>query len=277
MAETLTQQQTRPSRLAPYRAVLGSRLRSQRAYPLSFALDLVSAVLIGVVEFAEMWVIVHQLTSFGGLTLNAMILLFGIANVSWSLADLFVGHLDTIPVYLREGRLEAFYLRPQPVLLQLLTSEISLRRLGRLSVGIACLVYGFAQSGAPLTAPNLALLALTIPSGTAIFAGLFVWAGSLQFFLVNAPEFCNAFTYGGSYAAGQPLTVFTPALRVVFGWVFPVTFVAYLPTIALLGLPGPDWFPAWLAWCAPFAALWVWAVALLLWRWGSRHYQSGGG
>lgn len=277
MVDTLTESGVRPGRFAPYRAVLGSRLRSQRAYPLSFALDLASAVLIGVVEFAEMWVIVHNLTSFGGLTLNAMILLFGIANVSWSIADLLVGHLDTIPVYLREGRLEAFYLRPQPILLQLLTSEISLRRLGRLSVGIACLIYGFAHSGLQLSGSNIALLALTIPSGTAIFAGLFVWAGSVQFFLINAPEFSNAFTYGGSYAAAQPLSVFSPGLRVVFGWIFPVTFVAYLPTIALLGLPGPDWFPAWLAWFAPAAALWVWAIALLLWRWGSRHYQGGGG
>ena len=54
-------------------------------------------------------------------------------------------------------------------------------------------------------------------------------------------------------------------------------FTAYLPTIAVLELPGPALLPSWLAWLAPVAALWVWAVALGLWRTGTRHYQGGGG
>jgi len=39
-------------RLRPYRAVLASRARSQRAYRTSFALDLGSSALVGLVELA---------------------------------------------------------------------------------------------------------------------------------------------------------------------------------------------------------------------------------
>ncbi|MBF6370706.1 ABC transporter permease, partial [Nocardia puris] len=38
-------------RAAPYLAVLGSRVRAQRSYRLSFAADLFGALLVGVVEF----------------------------------------------------------------------------------------------------------------------------------------------------------------------------------------------------------------------------------
>lgn len=268
---------SRPGVWAPYRAVLASRVRAQRVYRMSFALDVTSAVLIGFVEFAEMWVIVRAVRVLGGLDLPAMTLLFGLANVCWSLADMVAGHLDNLPTYLREGRLEAFYLRPQPVLAQLLASDISLRRLGRLTVGVGALGYGLVVAGVAWSPVAVLPLVLSVLSGTAIFAGLFVWAAGLQFFLVNAPEFANAFTYGGSYAATQPLPVLSPALRLLFGWVVPVTFVAYLPTVWLLGLPGAPGFPAWSAWCAPFVAVAVWVVGLLVWRWGSRHYQSGGG
>ena len=34
---------------------------------------------------------------------------------------------------------------------------------------------------------------------------------------------------------------------------------------------------SWAAWCTPLAAVWVWVAAMALWRWGTRHYQSGGG
>ncbi len=279
MAETavVTGLDRRPSRWAPYRAVLGSRLAAQRAYRLSFTLDVVGAFTVGIVEFAEMWVILHNITALGGLDLNAMVLLFGLANIGWSLADMIAGHLDTLPSYVREGRLEAFYLRPQPVLSQLLTSEISLRRFGRLAVAIACLAYGLVGAGVLWSPLAVLLIVVAILGGTAIFSGIFVWAASVQFFLINAPEFANAFTYGGSYASQQPLPALIRPLRLVFGWIVPVTFVGYLPTAWLLGMPGPPGFPSWLAWLTPVVGVWVWGVAAVLWRWGSRHYQGGGG
>ena len=64
---------------------------------------------------------------------------------------------------------------------------------------------------------------------------------------------------------------------VVFGFFFPLAFTAYLPAVTMLGLPGSQWLPAWLGWCAPAAAVWSWLMGLLCWRWGVRHYQGGGG
>ncbi len=58
-------------------------------------------------------------------------MVFGLADLAFSLADLAFGHCDNLPTYLRAGTLDVFYLRPQPLLLQLITSDISLRRLAR--------------------------------------------------------------------------------------------------------------------------------------------------
>jgi ABC-2 type transport system permease protein len=121
------------------------------------------------------------------------------------------------------------------------------------------------------------MLAVAVVCGSLIFAGLFVCAASVQFFVINGSEVTNSFTYGGSYAASQPTSIFPTPLKLLFGFVVPVTFTAYLPTLWVLGLPGPGGLPSWLAWLTPLAAAWVWLVALRLWRWGSRHYQGAGG
>jgi len=263
--------------MAPYRAVLGSRIRAQRTYRTSFVLDLMGTLLIGVAELAEMWVIFHNVRVLGGLDFQAMLLLFGLSNLSFATADLLVGHLDRLPTYIREGTLDAFYLRPQPVLLQLMTSEFALRRLSRSMVGLACLLAGLVVNDVILDVRTVALLISAIVGGCGLFAGLFVCAASLQFFLIDGSELTNTFTYGGAYAAQQPASVFPSPLRLLFGFLVPVTFTAYLPTLAILGLPGPDFLPSWLAWLTPLAALYVWAVALTLWRIGTRHYQGGGG
>ncbi|MDF1606325.1 ABC-2 family transporter protein [Nocardioides sp. YIM 152315] len=262
---------------APYRAVLGSRIRAQRSYRTSFLLDLSSSVLVGLVELAEVWVVFHAVTELGGLDLAAVVLVFGLADLAFSLADLAFGHCDTLPTYLRAGTLDVFYLRPQPLLLQLVTSDISLRRLARAAVGAVALGVGLAVNDVPWSVGSVALVVLSLVSGVATFAAMFVWAAGAQFYLVDGAEATNAFVYGGRYAATQPASVWGRPLVVVFGFFFPMAFTAYLPVVTLLGLPGPDWMPGWLGWCAPLAALWAWALALLTWRAGVRHYQGGGG
>jgi ABC-2 type transport system permease protein len=264
-------------RLRPYRAVLASRARSQRAYRTSFALDLGGSMLIGLVELAEVWVLFRNVTALGGLHFNQILLVFGIADLSFSLADLSFGHLDNLPDYVRAGTLDAFYLRPQPLLLQLISSDISLRRLARAVVGGTALGAGLATSHVSWGPATAVLLPLAVISGYATFAGLFVWAAGLQFFLLDGSEMTNAFVYGGRYAASQPASVWSRPLKLVFGFFFPMAFTAYLPAVTMLGLPGSDWLPAWLGWFAPVAAVWAWLMGLLCWRWGVRHYQGGGG
>ena len=66
------------ARLAPYRAVLASRVRSQRAYRASFVVDLVASALVTVTEFAEVWVLFHNVDVLGGLTLAQVMLVFGL-------------------------------------------------------------------------------------------------------------------------------------------------------------------------------------------------------
>jgi ABC-2 type transport system permease protein len=265
------------ARTAPYRAVLAARIRAQRSYRSNFAVDLSSSLLVGLFELAEVWVVFHSVGSLGGVDLAAIVLVFGLADVSYSLADLAFGHCDTLPTYLRAGTLDVFYLRPQPLLLQLVTSDISLRRLARAAVGVVAVVVGLSVNDVAWSFDAVALLVLALVSGWATFAAMFVWAAGAQFFLLDGAEATNAFVYGGRYAATQPASVWDRPLKVVFGFLFPMAFTAYLPVVTLLDLPGTEWMPTWLGWCAPLAALWMWGLALLTWRAGVRHYQGGGG
>lgn len=261
----------------PYVAVLGSRLRAQRSYRLSFASELFGSLVVGLAEFAEVWVVFHTVRVLGGLDLDAALLLFGLSNTAFALAQVLFGHLDTLPTLIRLGRLDIYHLRPQPLLLQLITSDISLRRFARATVALTVLAIGLARNDIDWSWRAVALLLLTVAAGTALFAGLFVAAAGCQFFLIDGAELTNSFTYGGSYAASLPASVFPTGLRLLFGFAIPVAFTAYLPTLALLGEPGPPLLPAWLAWLTPVAALWAWLLGLALWRTGTRHYQGGGG
>lgn len=261
----------------PYRAVLAARIRSQTSYRASFMVDLATSVLTAVAEFLEVWIVFSSVGLLGGVNLAGGILLFGLASTSFSLADLVVGHVDRLPRYIVSGQLDVFYLRPLPVLAQLVTSEISLRRLARTGVGLVSLALGLCWAQVSWTPSAVVMLIMTMTLGWLIFAAVFVAAAALQFFLIRGDELVNTATYGGSYASRQPAAIFPVPLRLLFGFVIPVAFVAYLPTLVILGLPGPDYLPSWLGWWLPVVTGLIWAVALGLWRCGTHHYQSGGG
>lgn len=263
-------------RWRPYRVLVGSRMRSQTAYRRSFVSDLLGSVAIGLMEFAEIYVVFANIDVLGELDFAAAVLVFALATVGFSLADLLVGHVDNLPVYLREGTLDAFLLRPLPVLAQLITSDVSLRRLGRVAVSGVLLAIALALGDIEWTAAKIALLVLTPLTATAIFAGLFVCAAAVQFWLIEGAEFTSAFTYGGAYASGYPASIFSLPMRLLFTFVVPAAFTAYLPVLVLLDLPGPPGLPQWLGWCTPLAALAIWAVALAGWRAGLRHYTGTG-
>jgi len=264
-------------RLRPYRVLLASRARAQLQYRTSFVTDILGTVGVGLAEFAEVWVIFHNVPVLGGLDFTSALLVFALSNLSFSLADMLVGHLDGLPGYIRAGTIDAFYVRPLPLLAQFMTSDLSLRRVGRLSVAVVALVAALTAADIAWSPATVALIFLTVVSGTAIFGALFTAAGGLQFFLVDGAEFTNTFTYGGAYAAQQSQLVFPDLLRIFWTFVVPTAFVAYLPALAILDLPGDPLGPAWLAWCTPLAACLAWGIAGLCWRFGTRHYQGAGG
>lgn len=260
--------------VSAYAAVLAGQARAQRSYRTNFAIDLISSGVVGLVELAEVWILFHNVTVLGGLTFTQMILVFGLADVCYSVADLVVGHVDRLPRYIRTGTLDVFYLRPQPLLAQLIFSDISLRRITRLGVGVVAAAYGLHANQIDWSPAHIALLVTTLLSGIAITGALFVLAAGCQFWLVDGAELTNSFVYGGRYASTQPATVWPIGIKVVFGAIFPVAFVAFVPAMTLLGRPVIN---SWIGWCAPLAAGWIWAVAMFMWRAGVRHYQGGGG
>ncbi|GAA2361575.1 ABC transporter permease [Dactylosporangium salmoneum] len=259
----------------PYLMLARLHVRAQTTYRGSFAVELVASVGATVTGLGELYVVFANVPTLGGLTFRAALLVFALGHVSFSLADLVFGHLDTLPVYLRSGRFDAFLLRPLPVLPQLVFSELSLRRLGRTAAGTVVAAVVLARIGIRWTPADVGLLVVTVLCGAAIFAALFTTAAAVQFWLVDGAEATASFVYGGQYASQFPASVYPAPLRTLLTFVVPAAFVAYLPAVSLLRLPAPG-VPLWIGWCTPLAAAGAWIVALLGWRSGLRHYAGTG-
>ncbi len=256
--------------------LLGSRVRSQLAYPTSFALDALGQAIAQANELAVILIVFAQVDSLGGFSREEVLLIYGLAGISFGLADLAVGQLDELPRWIRTGELDVLLARPLGVLSQLVTSDLQLRRLGRAAVGVlvlaAVLVYGQVEP----TPVNVLLVLVTPLVGATITASIWVMTCSISFWVVEGRELANAFTYGSQITTSYPITVFGPWLRRLFCYAVPSAFVAYFPTLALLDRPDPLGLPHALRYAAPLVAVVAVLVAALVWRTAVRRYQGAG-
>ncbi|GAA3397630.1 ABC transporter permease [Cryptosporangium minutisporangium] len=262
--------------LAPYRRLLVAQIRSQTQYRLSFAVDLALNATITVIDVFVLLAVFRVTPELAGFGLIETLLIAGLAQVAFQLADLAVGNLERVPFYLRTGLLDAVLLRPLSAFGQLVVLDFMPRRVGRVVQGAVTYGVALVLSGIDWTVPRV-LLAIVAPiAGAVCYGAIFTAGAATMFWLVEGGEVVNAFTYGGRDFASYPTPVYGPWFGRLLGFVLGLAFVGYLPALALLGRADPLGTPGWLHWCTPVVSV-VWAlVAASAWRVGVRHYQSTG-
>jgi ABC-2 type transport system permease protein len=205
-------------------------------------------------------------------------LLYGISGIAFSFTDMVIGHLGVfLPEQIRTGNFDLILLRPRGTLLQVLTADFQLRRLGKAAQAGAVLAYALTRLDIDWTVGRALMLAVTIVSGAFILAGVWIIAMCIVFWAIEGSETSNAFTYGGQFLAQYPITVYERWLRRLLAYAVPMAFISYFPALYIIGKPDPLGAPHWLRFSAPLVAVIVCASARLVWRFALRHYRSAGG
>lgn len=262
--------------LRTYRMVAAMWIRSTMAYRFSFALTLVNSFCVTFFDFVVILLMFGQVKGLGGFSFAEVAFLYGTAGTAFGLADLTMGSLQRMGRRVRDGSLDVFLMRPAPLLAQVAADKFALRRFGRVAQALLVLVWSLLLLDVDWTPVKVALLPVTVVCGAVIFGAVMVIGASALFWLQDAAEVTNAFTYGGNTLLQYPPSIFAQELVRGVVYVVPLAFVSWLPALYVLGRPAPAGVPDWAAFAAPPVALVCCGVAGLAWRAGIRSYRSTG-
>ncbi len=260
--------------LALYRRLVAASLRSQLQYRAAVAIASLGALLITSSEFVVIWALFDRFGQIRGWQLREVALFYGMISVAYALADAMSRGFDRFGQTVKSGDFDRLLVRPRSTVLQLLATELTLRRVGRLAQGVA--VLGYASTGIAWTLGRAALLAASIACGICVVLGILVLQATSAFWTVETLEVWNAFTYGGITMSQYPLAIYRSWFRALFTYVFPLACVVYFPGLAILGRVDPLGAPPVISWVAPLAGPVFLAACLQIWRLGVRHYRSTG-
>ena len=264
--------------LSLYRRLIAIQIKAQLQYPVAFWFNLFAAALITTLTFGSLALILQRFENIGGWTLAEVAFLYGMVEMAFGLMDMLFSGFDP-PVFglrVRRGHFDQLLLRPANIVLQVLGSQVEIRRLGRIAQGGVILAAAFAWTQVHWTLAKTVYLPVVFLSLVSFFGALFIIGSTLTFWTVESIETINIFTYGGTEMMAYPMHIYQDWMRRFFTYIVPAIFLNYYPTLYFLEKPDPFGMPPFVPFLAPVVGLGMLALALVFWRFGMRHYTSTG-
>jgi len=265
------------SDLRLYRRLIVIQIRGQMQYKLNIVIDILTYFAVTGLEFVTMLLYFVPFPTMLGWRVGEVAMLAAVTSFSFGIAELFGAGIDVFDETIRRGDFDRVLLRPVEALILVASSEFRLRRLGRMTQGMLGFAFALVLlHGVDWTPLKLIALLMGIVSGSFIFVSILLLGATMCFWTVQTTELTSSLYYGGREMLSYPITIYHQALQRFLLFVIPLAFGTFLPTCYLLDRPLPLGLPVWVTFLAPVVGLGFASVAVWVWGFGVRRYQSTG-
>jgi ABC-2 type transport system permease protein len=257
------------SHIRIYFFVRSQYLRARMADPYSFGMHVFSDLviqLIGVVFFLALF---GQVTSIRGWQLKDVLLIYGMAQLSYGwFGLLFWGLYDFGPI-LVSGAFDMYLSRPIGSLFQFHLKGLG--DVGGLLLGVATIVYLSVGGSLKLPTINLLVLCICPVLGGVLYACLFSLAAAVNFWLANASSGMFSILNNLIAFGGYPVAIYPRILQLILTFPIPIAFVGFYPAAFLSG----NQWGRHLA-LLPLIVAVIAVMTRIIWRAGAKRYESTG-
>ena len=249
--------------------------KSALQYRSSLVMQIIAQIILTGGELLAVVVILDRFKAVGQCQAPEILLFFGVMHASFALKELFGRGITSFQGFVQSGRFDALLLRPRPLLMQVMLSQIDLRRAGSFLVGAAAVCSASAMLDVAWTPARAALLGLCILCSVLLCLGLFLIEATVVFFSVRSIEMVNVLTYGGRSTCEYPVDIYPKPLRFLFTYLAPFALCLHWPVSWIIGRPMAA-LPDWAFFLTPLAGALFFMMMACIWYQGVKHYRSTG-
>lgn len=262
---------------ALYLRINRMNLKAQAAYRGEFVLGLVFGLVWqgSMVLFAG--VLLLRFPGLGGWKQGDVLLIVSMRLVAHSFYGVFFANIGSLSMFVQEGRMDGWLLRPMRVYRQVLLTQFRVNAFGDLLAGAGIFVLAIFRLHIAWT-PDKALYLVA-----GVIGGMMVEAGMQTLLAIASLRFTGMFTWTSwadqmiSTFGNYPLNVLPSPTKDALTFAFPIAFIAYLPAAVVTGHTASTGLPVWLTAASPVMGVAFFFTAKALWYYSLRFYQSVGG
>ena len=238
-------------------------------------------VIIGIVAFLfgeatsllTLYLIVNSVPSIDGYSIYQIGFLFGLTNMAVGIDHLLTDRLWTVAYFeVKHGKLDHMFLRPAPVLFQVIASEIQLEAFGEIIVAVALLIlcgFNITISGG---VGAVALVIFGVICAAVIISSFKVMLASFAFKFKRSGPLLQ-FVYNFSGYTKYPIKIYPKIIQNLLTFVIPLGLCLFYPFENLFSPISAPWRLALLIFV--FTVLFA-SVCVFVWSKMIKKYESTG-
>ena len=249
--------------------------KSAVQYRASLLMQVIAQFVMTGGEMLAMVVLRTRFKAVGNWGAMEIMFFFGVMQSTFALTELFGRGITSFSAFVQRGEFDALILRPRPLLMQVMVSQLDPRRLGSFAVGVIAMLVAGSRLNIQWTLVKGLLLAEVMLGSMLLLLGLFMIEATVSFFSVKSIEMVNILTYGGRTACQYPVDVYPGVLRFLFTYLAPFAMCMHWPVSAIIGKSMVE-LPMWMYFLTPLAGTVFFALMVRIWYIGVKHYRSTG-
>lgn len=204
-------------------------LMSKLVYRVNAIIGVIAFLFTEATSLLTLYFLVSQVPSIDGYTIYHIGLLFGLTNMAVGIDHLLTDKLWNVAYFeVKLGKLDHMFLRPLPVLFQVIASEVQLEALGELIVAIALIIF----CGSHLTIVggvwSILFMILGIICAAIIITSFKIMVASFAFKFKRSGPLLQ-FIYAFSGFAKYPMTIYPKFIRVILTFIIPLGLCLFYP------------------------------------------------
>lgn len=236
-------------------------------------LGIMSTMMNAIIDFIGVTLLFSRFGSLGDWTAYHTLLAYGLATSAFGTAEWFSRGFDVFPWYVRSGKFDRLLLRPRRTFLQVMGEKFEFPRLGRVFVGILCIVIAINKLYIYVNLINIMVVISAIAGGWFIYTGVFIVFSTASFWSIKPLQIVYTFTNHTLQLAQIPAPMLGKNILRFLTFIFPLALCYYYPAMVIIGEQGVS---TWIGFMALPVGIVFFMGSLLLWKFGVNHYHSTG-
>ncbi len=247
-------------------------LKARLAYQGDFLIAVFTSFCATLASFSFIYVLFYRVSSLQGWRFEELMFIYGFSLCCLGFFNVLSLNLYEFGErYIIEGRFDQLLLRPLHSLFQVLFETFRLESFQEVISGGVLMIYSSRQLALLWPWWTIVLLPIMLLSGVVIYLSIFTLLTSVSFWFEDrigiTPPIYNMIPFGR-----YPTTIYNVFLQFMLSWIVPFAFASFYPTTLFLNRH--EYLVLFLL--TPLVALSFAALALAMWNYGVKNYQSVG-
>ena len=204
-------------------------LMSKLVYKANVIIGIIAFLFAEATSLLTLYFLVSTVPSIDGYSIYQVGLLFGLVNMAVGIDHLLTDKLWTVAYFeVKLGKLDHMFLRPLPILFQVIASEVQLEALGELIIALAMIILCGSQAQITGGIGAILLVILGIICAAVIISSFKILVASLAFKFKRSGPLLQ-FIYNFSGFTKYPMTIYPKAIRVILTFIIPLGLCLFYP------------------------------------------------